>query len=95
MKEIGFTRSTVDECIFYRGQTMYVLYTYDSILGGTDQEEIDQIVEDLKRAKFILSVEGDLKDFLRVNIERQVDVTINLTQQHLIYNIVTDLHLSN
>ena len=74
---------------------MYVLYTYDSILGGTDQEEIDQIVEDLKRAKFILSVEGDLKDFLRVNIERQVDVTINLTQQHLIYHIVTDLHLSN
>ena len=27
--EVGFTRSNVDECVFYRGSAMYVLYTDD------------------------------------------------------------------
>ena len=68
MKSIVFKHSTVENCIFYRGRTIYALYTDYLILAGTDQEEIDQIVEDLKRSKLILTVEGDLKDFLGFNI---------------------------
>ena len=48
---------------------MYTLYTDDSIFVGPDQEKIDQSIEDLKRAKFILAVEGYLQDFLGVNME--------------------------
>ena len=39
-EELVFERSQVDECVFYRGKTIYVLYTDDSILAGPDQEEI-------------------------------------------------------
>ena len=89
MKEILFTCSTVDECILYIGQTMYAaLYIEYLILAVPDQEEIDQIIEDLNRSKFILAVEGYLQELLGVNIEIHGDVTINLTQPHLIYQIV-------
>jgi hypothetical protein len=37
---LGFTQSKTDECVFYRGKTMYALYTDDSILAGPDKEEI-------------------------------------------------------
>ena len=40
-EELGFERSQVDEFVFYRGKTIYFLYTYDSILAGPDQEEIE------------------------------------------------------
>ena len=68
MKNLGFKHSTVEECVFFRGRTIYTLYTDYSILAVTYQEEIYQIVEDLKRSKLILTVGGDLKDFLGVNI---------------------------
>ena len=41
-------------------KNVHPLYTDDLILEGPDQEEIDQVIEDLKRAKLILNVEGDL-----------------------------------
>ena len=30
---LGFNQSTVEECVFYRGKTLYVLYTDDPILA--------------------------------------------------------------
>ena len=65
MKEIGFTHSTVDEFVFYRGRTRY---TDESIITGPDQEEIYQIIEDLKRFKLILTAEEYIQNFLWVNI---------------------------
>ena len=31
---LGFTQSKIDECVFYKGRTIYALYTDDSILAG-------------------------------------------------------------
>jgi hypothetical protein len=39
-KELKFEQSKVDECVFYRGKTMYALYTDNSILAGPDQAEL-------------------------------------------------------
>ena len=36
---VGFKQSKVDECVFYRGNVIYVLYTDDSILAGPSQDE--------------------------------------------------------
>ena len=35
VKKVGFSRSTVDECVFYFCNVIYVLYTDDYILAGT------------------------------------------------------------
>lgn len=94
--KIGFKQSKVDECIYYRGSTIYALYTDDSILAGPDKEEIDRITHELRhKAKLDITVEGDIQDFLGVNIERQDDGTIKLTQPHLIDAILKDLRLDN
>jgi hypothetical protein len=93
---LGFRQSKVDECVFYRGKTLYVLYTDDSLLAGPDKEEIDKVIEDLKtKAKLAITVEGDLADFLGVNIERKGDGTIHLTQPHLIGQILEDLRMND
>lgn len=52
------------------------------------------MIEDLKgKAKLAITVEGDLADFLCVNIDRRKDGSIHLTQPHLIDQILTDLRL--
>lgn len=96
VKELGFRQSAVDECVFYRGRTLYVLYTDDSLLAGPDKGEIDKIVEELQtKAKLAITVEGDLADFLGVHIDRKSDGTIHLTQPHLIDQILDDLRLKD
>ena len=94
VKELGFKQSAVDECVFYRGKTLYVLYTDDSLLAGPDAKEIDQIIDELQsKAKLSITVEGDLADFLGVNIDRRKDGSIHLTQPHLIEQILKDLRM--
>ena len=47
---------------------MYSLYTDNSILVGPEQEEIDHIIEDLRRYKLILTIERDPQESLGVDI---------------------------
>ena len=91
---LKFKQSTVDECVFYRGNVLYVLYTDDSILAGPNRDEIEQVLKELKEAKLDITDEGDVKDFLGVNIEKQNDGTIHMTQPHLIDQILKDLNMN-
>jgi hypothetical protein len=87
IEKVGFEQSKVDDCVFYKGQVMYVLYTDDSILAGPDPKEIDQVIEDMKKAKLDITIEGDLQDFLGVNIERKEDGKITLKRkQHQLHH---------
>ena len=95
IKEVGFKQSKIDPCVFYKGKAMYVLYTDDSILAGPNRPELLKIIEDIRKAKLNITVEGDLQDFLGVNIDRKPDGTIHLTQPHLIDQIVKDLGLDD
>ena len=80
---MGFTRSKIDECIFYRGKTVYLLYKDDSILAGPDKEDISKVIKDLKGANLDVTDEGNMEDFFGINIQRK-DEEIHLTQPHLI-----------
>ena len=90
---LGIVQSKMDKCVFYRGQAMYALYTDNSILAGPNKEEIQQVIDNLKNAKLDLTEEGDLEDFLGVQIERKADGSIHLSQPHLIDQILKDLRL--
>jgi hypothetical protein len=71
---------------------IYVLYTDDSILAGPDLKEIEETVQQMKEAGLDITIEGELTDFLGVNINRhENDGTIQLTQPHLIHQILKDL----
>ena len=95
LKKIGFKQSEIDECLFYRGKTLYVLYTDDSLLASPDPKEMDKIVEDMKRVGLDITVEGDIQDFLGVNIDRKDDGSVHLVQPQLIESILQDLNLTN
>ena len=52
---------------------MCVLHTDDSILAGPNKAELDQITEDIKGTGLDITNEGDIADFLGVNIQREGD----------------------
>ena len=48
---------------------MYTMYTHDSLLTDPDKDEIDKMAKDLKKATLNITGEGDIQDFLGVNID--------------------------
>ena len=71
---------------------MYLLYKDDFILAGPDKEEIAQGIKYLKYANLDVTYEGNMEDFLGINIQGK-DEEIHLTQPHLIEQIIKDLNL--
>jgi hypothetical protein len=93
VNEVGFKQSEVDECVFYKGNILYVLYTDDSIIAGPDKDEIYEIIKKIQKVGLNITVEGDLQDFLGINIQREDDGSIYLSQPHLIEQILRALRL--
>lgn len=90
LADIGFKQSATDECVFYRGSTVFMVYTDDGIFCGPDQSEISQCMTELG-ARFEITDEGDLDEYLGVKVTRMPDGTITLSQPHLIDSIIADL----
>ena len=91
----GFTQSNEDECVFYHGKCIYMLYTDDSILAGPTDEELDAVVQQMKDVGLDLTVENAVDEFLGVKITPKPNGEFELTQPQLIKSILNDLRLSN
>ena len=91
LKKIGFRQSRIDSCVLYRGNTIYVLYTDDSIIAGPCREELNKTIDEIKRVGLDITVEGNLEDFWGVRMDRRKDGTIHMSQPQLIKQIVNDM----
>ena len=56
----------------------------DSILVSLDQNKIDQITLYLRKAKLDITMEGNIHEFMDINIDKCPDGLIHMTQPHLI-----------
>jgi Reverse transcriptase (RNA-dependent DNA polymerase) len=93
LKKMGFKQSENDPCIYWRNQSLIVIYTDDTIVTGPDASELDQVVADIG-AMFEITSQPKVDDFLGVHISRDEHAgTVELTQPHLIKSILSDLNL--
>jgi hypothetical protein len=90
--DIGFKQSTVDECVFYHGQSVLLLYVDDSILLGPSRAKLQELTQ-LIAQRFNIEETGDLCDYLGIHIKRAPDGAIHMTQPHLIDSILKDVGL--
>ncbi len=67
MIKLGFKPSEHDECVFYHGTTIFIVYTDDTILLGPDKKEIESIFMKLDAA-FKIEDQGELSDYLGIKI---------------------------
>lgn len=92
MKELGLSQSEVDECVFYRGSTIFFVYVDDGVFLDPDPTNIDRAMADLQ-SKFRVQDEGSLSDYLGVNIKEHDNGSFEFTQPQLIDSILEDLRL--
>ena len=88
--ERHFKQSIVDNCVFYKGSTMLLVYVDDAIICGPSSKVIDEIIASLKE-DFDVTDEGEIDDYLGVNVSRPTEDTIELKQPHLIQQILDEV----
>jgi Reverse transcriptase (RNA-dependent DNA polymerase) len=66
LQELGFVRSKIDDCLYYRGKTLFLVYVDDGILIDPDPKAVEQAMRDLA-SKFEIE-DGDIDDYLGVKI---------------------------
>jgi hypothetical protein len=73
--KLGFKPSEFDECVFYYGTTIFIVFTYDTILLIPDKKEIEIIFKKLE-STFNIEDQGELSDYFGIKIIRSKDGTM-------------------
>ena len=97
MRKIGFKPSSFDPCLYYHGSIIFLVYFDDCIIFSPDGHLIDAVVADLRTCTncFTVDDQGDIVDFLGIQVQKLSDRTIQLTQPQLIDSIIKHLHLQS
>ena len=76
---------------------MFLVSINDCIVFGPNNQSIEQVVADLHACsrQFTVNVQGDVGDILGIQVQKQEDGLILLTQPQLIDSIIKDLHLQS
>jgi hypothetical protein len=69
------------------------VYTDDGIFAGPDKQEVDKAIREMKR-HFDMVDQGDITDYLGVNVQRLPNGDVKLSQPHLIKQIIDEVKLS-
>ena len=91
--EIGFTQSLIDNCVFYHGDTIFIVYVDDGTFIGDNDNQIMAIISQLKGLGLKIEDQGHPADYIGVNIKRLKGGGIKFTQQALIDSIIEDVGL--
>jgi Reverse transcriptase (RNA-dependent DNA polymerase) len=91
--ELGWVQSIADDCVYYKGNVLFVVYVDDGILLSPSPENVRKCLEQMHQ-HFKITEEGDLCDYVGVNIEKKNDGTIHMTQPQLIKGIIKELNFN-
>ena len=92
---IGFKQSLVDECMFYRGNIIFIVYVDDGIFIGKSDEQIATAIDELRALNLNIEDQGHPSDYVGVSIKKHKDGTYELTQRALIDSIIADAGLND
>ncbi|GFH58525.1 hypothetical protein CTEN210_15001 [Chaetoceros tenuissimus] len=93
--KLGFRQSDYEPCLFLKDGIICVVYVDDTLFFAKDDKIIDNHISKLKKLGFDLTEEGDVTAFLGVEISKDENGVITMTQTGLIDNILALLGLKD
>ena len=93
----GFVQSKIDPCVFYKNKSILLVYVDDCIIFDPKQSNIDEFIMSLHNGveNFQLTDEGNIKDYLGVELVRHSKESYELHQPYLIQRILDVLDITS
>ena len=82
-KDMGFSLSEHDPCLFIRDDCIMALYVDDAILLSRDDASLEKVLQELKSRDYNFNRDGNFNINLGIRIDRQDNGSVKLSQPHL------------
>jgi hypothetical protein len=92
---IGFTTSLIDDCVFFRGDVIFMVYMDNGIFPGSNDSQLQEVIKEIQNLGLNIEDQGHPADDVGVNIKKLKVGSYEFTQQALIDSIVDDIGLKD
>jgi hypothetical protein len=92
---LGYKSSMIDDCVFFRGDVIFMVYIDDGIFLGPDDEKLQAAICEIQEAGLNIEDKGNPANYIGVNIKKMKDESYEFTQQALIDSIIQDVGLND
>jgi hypothetical protein len=95
LTSLGYTSLLVYDCVFFRGDIIFMVYVDDGIFLGNDDAQLLQAINEIQDLGFNIEDQGHPADYVGVSIKKHCNGFYEFTQCALIDSIIKDARISN
>jgi hypothetical protein len=70
LASIGIHPSLIDDCVFFRGDIIFMVYADDGIFVGSDNTQLQAIIKEVQDLGLNIEDQGHTADYVGVNINK-------------------------
>jgi hypothetical protein len=95
LTSIGFQPSTIDDCVFFRGNVIFMVYVDDGIFIGDDDSQLTTAINEIRALGLNIQDQGHPADYVGVSIKHLKNGSYEFTQRALIDSIIDNVGLTD
>jgi hypothetical protein len=95
LTSLGYTSLLIDDCVFFRHDSIFMVYVDDGIFLGNDDAQLLQAIKEIQGLGINIEDQGHTADYVGVSIKKYCNGFYELTQHALIDSIIEDAGISN
>jgi hypothetical protein len=95
LTSIGFTTSLIDDCVFFCGDIIFMVYIDGGIFLGSDDLQLQEVIKEILHLGLNIEDQGHPVDYVGVNIKKLKNGSYELTQGALIDSIINGVGLKD
>jgi hypothetical protein len=92
---LRYKASMIDDCVFFRGDIIFMVYVDNGIFLGPDDEKLQTAICEIQEAGLNIEDQGHPANYVGVTIKKMKDASYEFTQQALIDSIIQDVGLND
>jgi hypothetical protein len=93
LTSLGYQASMINDCVYYRGDIIFMVYINNGIFLGQDDEQLKATIHEIQDSGLNIEDQGHPADYVGVNIKKLKEGSYEFTQRALINSVIADVGL--
>jgi hypothetical protein len=93
LTSLGYKASMIDDCVFYCGDIIFMVYVDDGIFLGKDDDQLKLAIHEIQDSGLNIEDQCHPADYIGVNIKKLKNGSYKFTQRALIDSIIANIGL--
>jgi hypothetical protein len=95
LTSLGYTSSLIDECVFFRGDIIFMVYVDDGIFLGNEDAQLKQAIQEIQNVGLKIEDQGHPADYVGVSIKKLCKRSYEFAHRALIDAIINDVGIND